>query len=122
MNPNAVAPASKAKPKSKRKKADDDDDDDGKPAKKPRSAAAKKPASKGKQKKVEDDEEDAGEDDDDEGVDNGKANVEVLLATKWDLEKGTDPTGWWVSEKLDGVRFVLLGVRQLHSLLMIFFL
>ena len=36
----------------------------------------------------------------------GKATVEVLLAVKWDLEKGIDPTGWWVSEKLDGVRYV----------------
>jgi hypothetical protein len=28
----------------------------------------------------------------------------VLLAKKWDLEDGIEPTGWWVSEKLDGVR------------------
>jgi DNA ligase-1 len=31
---------------------------------------------------------------------------ELLLANKWDLETGPDPTGWWISEKLDGVRFV----------------
>jgi DNA ligase 1 len=29
---------------------------------------------------------------------------ELLLANKWDLESGSDPTGWWASEKLDGVR------------------
>ena len=29
---------------------------------------------------------------------------ELLLAVKWDEENGPDPTGWWVSEKLDGVR------------------
>jgi DNA ligase-1 len=28
----------------------------------------------------------------------------LLLATKWDIEGGADPTGWWISEKLDGVR------------------
>ncbi|KAH8824214.1 DNA ligase [Flagelloscypha sp. PMI_526] len=33
-----------------------------------------------------------------------KKSVEVLLANKWDLETGADPTGWWISEKLDGVR------------------
>ncbi|EIM86354.1 DNA ligase/mRNA capping enzyme, partial [Stereum hirsutum FP-91666 SS1] len=32
-----------------------------------------------------------------------KKAPEVLLAVKWD-EESTDPTGWWVSEKLDGVR------------------
>lgn len=34
----------------------------------------------------------------------GKKTVEVLLANKWDLDTGPDPTGWWISEKLDGVR------------------
>jgi DNA ligase 1 len=29
---------------------------------------------------------------------------DLLLANKWDLESGSDPTGWWASEKLDGVR------------------
>ncbi|KAM6496364.1 hypothetical protein JOM56_009070 [Amanita muscaria] len=29
---------------------------------------------------------------------------QLLLAKKWDLETGLDPTGWWISEKLDGVR------------------
>lgn len=107
MNPNAAVPAapaskSKARTNSKRKKADDDDDE--KPAKKPRST--RKPASKGKQKDAgEEDEDAAAENDEEEEVDDKKANVDVLLATKWDLEKGSDPTGWWVSEKLDGVRY-----------------
>jgi len=26
------------------------------------------------------------------------------LANKWDLDLGPDPSGWWISEKLDGVR------------------
>ncbi|KNC54095.1 DNA ligase [Thecamonas trahens ATCC 50062] len=28
----------------------------------------------------------------------------LLLPRKWELERGDDPTGWWLSEKLDGVR------------------
>jgi DNA ligase-1 len=66
-----------------------------------KAAAKKKPASK---KKKADGDEDDEEDDDDAG---GKVKVELLLATKWDLETGTDPKGWWMSEKLDGVRYVL---------------
>ncbi|KAE9402549.1 hypothetical protein BT96DRAFT_964719 [Gymnopus androsaceus JB14] len=42
--------------------------------------------------------------DDDEDDDTGKANVSVLLANSWDSANGPDPTGWWISEKLDGVR------------------
>ena len=33
-----------------------------------------------------------------------KGNISLLLAVKWHFERGVDPTGWWVSEKLDGVR------------------
>jgi DNA ligase-1 len=29
-------------------------------------------------------------------------DVQLLLANKW--TPGTNPTGWWMSEKLDGVR------------------
>lgn len=32
------------------------------------------------------------------------ASFKPLLAEKWDLEKGRDPTGYLISEKLDGVR------------------
>lgn len=35
-----------------------------------------------------------------------KVVPELLLAVKWDLATGADPTGWWMSEKLDGVRSV----------------
>ncbi|KAJ3097949.1 hypothetical protein HDU97_004406 [Phlyctochytrium planicorne] len=47
------------------------------------------------------------DDDDDEGSAKKKKKVDitipnVLLAKKW--EDDIDPTGWWMSEKLDGVR------------------
>jgi len=38
----------------------------------------------------------------------------VLLANKW--EEGVDPTGWWLSEKLDGVRAYWTGTRFLSRL------
>jgi DNA ligase-1 len=41
------------------------------------------------------------------GDEGGKSVPQLLLANKWDLDSGPDPTGWWISEKLDGVRFVL---------------
>ncbi|KAJ6504199.1 DNA ligase [Mycena vitilis] len=72
------------------------------PALKPVSKKGKskaKPKSKSKRAKGDDDEED--EEDDDTG---GKQVPALLLANKWDIEKGQDPTGWWISEKLDGVR------------------
>ena len=53
-----------------------------------------------------DEEDEDEEDEDDEAPSGGKKKApELLLANKWDLEKGTDPTGWWISEKLDGVRY-----------------
>jgi DNA ligase-1 len=74
---------------------------DGPPAKgKPVSKAKAK-----KRKKANDDEDDNEEEDDEEDG-KGEAAPELLLANKWDLEKGADPTGWWISEKLDGVRYV----------------
>ncbi|KAJ7853573.1 DNA ligase [Mycena olivaceomarginata] len=69
------------------------------PALKPTSKA--KPKSKGKGKKKAGDDDDDDDDDDDSG---GKKVPELLLANKWDIETGPDPTGWWISEKLDGVR------------------
>lgn len=51
-----------------------------------------------------------------------KKQFDVLLANKWDIESGPDPTGWWASEKLDGVRCVysrsstiLLVVADVHK-------
>lgn len=32
-----------------------------------------------------------------------------LLAHKWDFETGKNPTDWWISEKLDGVRAIWHG-------------
>ena len=34
------------------------------------------------------------------------AKLEVMLAHSWKQDNGPDPTGWWISEKLDGVRYV----------------
>ena len=105
------ASKAKAKPPSKRKRADDDDEDDendtkgAKPAKK-----ARKPPStaKGKARAKDEEEESDGEGEDDEQPAASKKIVpELLLANKWDIETGPDPTGWWISEKLDGVRYVV---------------
>jgi DNA ligase-1 len=71
------------------------------PALKPTSKAKPKSKGKGKKKAGDDDDDD---DDDDSG---GKKVPELLLANKWDIETGPDPTGWWISEKLDGVRWVV---------------
>ncbi|KAF9459157.1 hypothetical protein BDZ94DRAFT_1268934 [Collybia nuda] len=104
----------KAKPTSKRKKADDDEDeddeDDSKPAKR-----ARKPASKGKAK-VKDEDDDGDAEDDDEESSPGKSVPDLLLANKWDIEKGPDPTGWWISEKLDGVRTYYDGKQMISRL------
>jgi DNA ligase 1 len=42
--------------------------------------------------------------------------VSVLLAQTWKEDKGCDPTGYWISEKLDGVRCVDIkfGVKDLN--------
>ncbi|KAL4264891.1 SWIM-type domain-containing protein [Pleurotus pulmonarius] len=81
---------------------------------------AKAKAAKGKQRANADG--DGAEDDDDEGEDadgaagGAKAIPELLLAAKWDLETGPDPTGWWISEKLDGVRAFYDGTRMISRL------
>lgn len=79
---------------------------------------------KRKQPAKDDDDEDAedgGEEDDEEEVDEQEARpkrrkaasgkpvsvattkLDVMLAHTW--KDGKDPTGWWISEKLDGVRY-----------------
>jgi DNA ligase-1 len=71
-----------------------------------------KPSSKAKVKKRKkgDDDDEEEEEDEGEGQVGGKEVPELLLANKWDLENGSDPTDWWISEKLDGVRCVsILG-------------
>ncbi|KAF9442750.1 hypothetical protein P691DRAFT_810139 [Macrolepiota fuliginosa MF-IS2] len=73
-------------------------------------AAPKRSRAKGKTKA-----EDGNEGDEEDGVTpSGKNIPELLLANKWDLDSGPDPTGWWISEKLDGVRTYFDG-RQMIS-------
>lgn len=55
---------------------------------------------KGKAKKAAEDGEEGEEEEEGEGLPG------LLLAQKWDIEGGVDPKGWWVSEKLDGVRCI----------------
>ncbi|KAJ3511849.1 hypothetical protein NLJ89_g3864 [Agrocybe chaxingu] len=118
---------------------EDEEDDDTKPppAKRSRKAAPEskakgkaaskakaKPRSKGKAKKEDDkDEEDEGDADEEEAEDaddapaaSGKSQPPLLLANKWDIEKGPDPTGWWISEKLDGVRTFYDGKQFISRL------
>ena len=120
----ASKPKSTAKAPAKRKKRDIDDDDeaeaeddeDSKPPPSKRGRAAK-PKSKGKVKADDAEEDDLEEADEDEETvgSGGKVVPELLLANKWDVESGPDPTGWWVSEKLDGVRCVMRFQLQMSS-------
>ncbi|EWC47087.1 hypothetical protein DRE_03456 [Drechslerella stenobrocha 248] len=78
-------------PRGKRAKDDGDDEDDD------------------DDEVAEGNDDDDDDDDDDDEVDapqppNSKLRPQLLLAEKWDQETGIDPTGWWISEKLDGVR------------------
>ncbi|KXN82465.1 DNA ligase [Leucoagaricus sp. SymC.cos] len=57
-----------------------------------------------------------GGDEGDETVAMEKLVPELLLANKWDIETGVDPTGWWISEKLDGVRTYYDGKRMVSRL------
>lgn len=117
-------PASKAKTPAKRKKRtadeNEDDEDEEEPAKGPPSKRSRKapnskskPKSKSKKEDEDEDEDGEGDDDDDEPASSGKSVPELLLANKWDFDTGLDPTGWWVSEKLDGVRY---GFRLSYTL------
>ena len=75
---------STASSRSKRKKPsedEDEDEDDGGSRPKRRKPASSKPAS-------------------------SAPKFEVMLAHSWKEDNGPDPTGWWISEKLDGVRYV----------------
>jgi DNA ligase-1 len=64
---------------------------------------AKGSPKKKKTRSADDEDGDEDEDDEDDGAVKKKMPA-LLLAGKWDLEDGPDPTGWWMSEKLDGVR------------------
>ncbi|KAJ7621186.1 DNA ligase/mRNA capping enzyme [Roridomyces roridus] len=96
-------PASKAGGKRKRDDDDEDEDEDEKPKK-------KKPASKSKGKKKADED----EEEDEDGGSGGAPDL--LLANKWEVDKGPDPTGWWISEKLDGVRTYYDGKTMISRL------
>ena len=99
----------KAPPKRKRRNDDEDEDedeDDDKPTRSPKKARKAPTSARGKVNAKDDDEDDAddGDDDEEEPEADAKKVPELLLANKWDIETGPDPTGWWISEKLDGVR------------------
>ncbi|KAK0491621.1 DNA ligase/mRNA capping enzyme [Armillaria novae-zelandiae] len=105
-------PQSKMKSPVKRKRKDaDDDEEDVKPVKRSR-----KPVSSSRKKNSagNDDNEEEEEEDDPETIPPGKKVPELLLANKWDIEKGADPTGWLMSEKLDGVRTFFDG-KNMYS-------
>jgi DNA ligase 1 len=96
---------SRSNPGAKRKRdQDEDDDEDGdngdKPAKKARKAASKD----GDDDDDDDNDDEEDEEEDEDDIPPVKKVPELLLANKWDLATGPDPTGWWMSEKLDGVR------------------
>jgi DNA ligase-1 len=59
--------------------------------------------------KVKEKEEDGEEGDDEAPA--GKSVPELFLANKWDLDAGLDPTGWWISEKLEGVRRSFINIK-----------
>ncbi|KDQ57285.1 hypothetical protein JAAARDRAFT_35922 [Jaapia argillacea MUCL 33604] len=99
-NPDGVPPKSKGKAPASKGKA---------------------PASKGKRKNAtgdDDNDDEEGEEDEDEDAPatSGKKVPDLLLANKWDIETGPDPTGWWISEKLDGVRTYFDGARMISRL------
>ena len=109
MNPDGTSSSGKkgkaqsTKSRSKRKRNDDDDDGEDNNGDKKRARPSKKPSPKANNEQQDPDDED---DEDEDPPSSSKKKVEVLLAVKWDLDKGADPSGWWVSEKLDGVRYV----------------
>ncbi|KAK0443958.1 DNA ligase/mRNA capping enzyme [Desarmillaria tabescens] len=117
-NPHRTQGTSKKKPESKtrtpakRKRKDVDDEKDAKPVKRSRN-----PVSSGSKSSAHIDDDDEEEEEDDKGAESGpsgKKVPELLLANKWDIETGNDPTGWLMSEKLDGVRTFFDG-KHMYS-------
>ncbi|KAA8910105.1 DNA ligase/mRNA capping enzyme [Sphaerosporella brunnea] len=64
-----------------------------------------------KRKPTPEDEEDEDEEEEEEMPLVKDASFKPLLAHKWDLETGQDPTNWHMSEKLDGVRAIWHGSK-----------
>ncbi|KAI5122801.1 hypothetical protein M0805_000144 [Coniferiporia weirii] len=119
MNPDGVATSStsrgsKAKVSgrvaTKRKKQADEDDEDVDRSPEKKARTIEKSAPESEQQRGDNSEEEGEEDGD------GRKTIALLLAVKWDIEKGADPTGWWMSEKLDGVRVLWDGKRMLSRL------
>ncbi|KAF8517280.1 DNA ligase/mRNA capping enzyme [Hysterangium stoloniferum] len=99
----------------KRKRNNDDEDmDEAEETKNGRRkplAKGKKPTSKVSRKTRNNNE---GEDNDN---DTGTSVVPpLLLANPWKIDGGLDVTGWWMSEKLDGVRVFYDGMQMLSRL------
>ncbi|KAF9552728.1 DNA ligase/mRNA capping enzyme [Agrocybe pediades] len=109
-------PAAKAPTKRKRGADDDEDDEDEGPSSSKSKKDKAPPAKRGRKETENAEEEDLEEveEDDEDVAATGKSVPELLLANKWDIEKGPDPTGWWISEKLDGVRTFYDG-EQFYS-------
>ncbi|KAF8179188.1 DNA ligase/mRNA capping enzyme [Pholiota molesta] len=114
--------ASKGKAAADDEEGGDDDDEDARPAKRARKAPSSR-TSKGKgnaqtdEPEVEDDADpDAAADEQPQASSSSKSVPELLLANKWDIETGADPTGWWMSEKLDGVRTFWDGAQFVSRL------
>jgi DNA ligase-1 len=109
MNPGASGTSSKkssTKPDkgSKRKRGAEDGEDKTKGKKKTRTS---KPPSKNVKEEGGNEDENSESEEEEAGASSGekkKKVPELLLAVKWDVETGVDPTGWWISEKPDGVR------------------
>lgn len=91
-------PTSKSVKRKKHEEEDDFDDEEEKPRKK------KPTSSRSAKRKVKDEEEDEEVDEDDEDEAEMKKAPSLLLANSWKIDGGQDVTGWWISEKLDGVR------------------
>ncbi|KAF5321800.1 hypothetical protein D9619_000056 [Psilocybe cf. subviscida] len=111
--PTPTASSSKGKKRDAPEEDDNDQDEEDAPppAKRGRTAGSRSPTTRRSEKAKdvvnEDDalpEENDGDPDDQTAAAALKSVPELLLANKWDIEKGPDPTGWWLSEKLDGVR------------------
>ncbi|KAG6832402.1 hypothetical protein H0H92_002670 [Tricholoma furcatifolium] len=102
-NDEEVEPVRKnRKPVSQSKKSDADGRDrDIKPLRKP----ASRRGGKAPQDEDDDDENDDDDDDDDDDIPAANKVVpDLLLAVRMEDVKGLNPTGWWISEKLDGMR------------------
>lgn len=80
----------------------------------PKRARQASSSSKFKAKKEDDSSEDVA-DVDDGKPGGGSGGRDLLLAHKFDLDGKIDPKGWWISEKLDGVRAYWDGQTTLWS-------